>query len=264
MKIKRKKNKKKRIQAVKKWQAEDENVIKVQKEKQEEMLKNYAMKRMRDKIRDQNAIIEANKKNFQIHKKEELSKERQLKADEYRQNKHELAIKKRDKAIALDFQKHAAINDFREMMRKGGEIDMDALAKKYDIDIESLRKRVNEGRKGNRNQSQNLNSSAAEDELNSSPDQQENQANQDQDNNENQDDQENNDDQDNNENNDDQDNNENNNDDQENNVDVDDKEKMVGTMENVVNSIVDSIAGDTKDDDDVKEKDDSQPKTETE
>ena len=63
-----------------------------------------------------------------------------------------MAIKKRDQAIALDFQKHVAINNFREMMRKVGGIDIDALAKKYDIDIESLRKRVNEGIKGNRSQ----------------------------------------------------------------------------------------------------------------
>jgi hypothetical protein len=70
-----------------------------------------------------------------------------LKAQLFIQHQRDLAVRKRDEKTKLDFQKAAILSEFREQLRKGGQINVDDLAKKYKLDIEELRRRVEqEGR----------------------------------------------------------------------------------------------------------------------
>lgn len=133
---------KKRLEAQKKWIIEDENVEKVQNEKKIEIIRNSAINKIKDKFHYQDAVISSNKEKFELEKKEQLDNERHLRAAQYCNFKHEMALRKRDRAMRLDLRKHDVICDFQEMMKKGGSININSLAKKYDIDIESLRLKV--------------------------------------------------------------------------------------------------------------------------
>lgn len=54
-----------------------------------------------------------------------------------------LSKKRRESSIQTTFKRTEIINSFKEFMKEGGNPDVEELAKKYNIDIESLKKRVN-------------------------------------------------------------------------------------------------------------------------
>ncbi|OHT03196.1 hypothetical protein TRFO_29505 [Tritrichomonas foetus] len=53
-----------------------------------------------------------------------------------------LGKKRRETSIQTTFKRTEIINSFKELMKEGGNPDIEELARKYDIDLESLKARI--------------------------------------------------------------------------------------------------------------------------
>ncbi|OHS94707.1 hypothetical protein TRFO_39111 [Tritrichomonas foetus] len=134
----------KREEAEKRWNEEKEKSDKAKFMHEEEIRKKAALQKLRDKIQNENVERQRRMKEMDQQEKGAVSQERQMKATLYVSTKQELAMKKREAMTQLDFKKSDILTTFRNEMKKGGKIDIDNLAKTYGVDIEQLRKKVEE------------------------------------------------------------------------------------------------------------------------
>jgi hypothetical protein len=56
--------------------------------------------------------------------------------------RREIAHRKQDAAAELELAKAAVIGGFRDMTRRGGGLDVETLAREFDIDADALKERV--------------------------------------------------------------------------------------------------------------------------
>jgi hypothetical protein len=138
----------KEVTYTKKMQEEEERLSVVFKKKEEELAKVVAIRTIRDKFRDEGAERRAKQFQAKRERQEVDRKEREAVALLYVESVQELAIKKRDTATELTFKKEAAIHGFREFIARGGRLDIDVIGKKFGIDVEFLRQKVNASRSG--------------------------------------------------------------------------------------------------------------------
>jgi hypothetical protein len=125
----------------------EQRVAEVRKQREDELTKRVMLQKMKDQIRDENAVRKQRQVEYRQKTKGDVSGERARKATEYVELQQQIAWKKQDAAAELEFKKAAVIQEFREMMKRGGQMDIDALARKFDIDVEMLRAKVAEGRR---------------------------------------------------------------------------------------------------------------------
>jgi hypothetical protein len=138
---------KKAVLFEKKQEKEEKSVEVVLKRKADELTKKVAIQKVVDKLRDEIADRQAKQLHAKRQRQGELATHREARALTYVDQQRVLALKKRDAATLLDFKKAETIHEFREFMKKGGRLNIDALAKKFNIDLEYLRRKVEELRK---------------------------------------------------------------------------------------------------------------------
>lgn len=122
----------------------DKRVEDCKKARDDELAKRVAIQNLKDAIRDENAERRQRQKEYMSKQKGDVSSEREARAVSYRQLRQELAHKKLDASAQLDFKKAAMKAEFAEMMRKGGELDIEGLAGRFNVDIELLKAKAAE------------------------------------------------------------------------------------------------------------------------
>jgi hypothetical protein len=139
---------KKKVELFEKKQEESEKSVEAAlKTKADELTKKVAIQKVLDKLRDDAADRMAKQHQAKRKRQGETAAQREARAIVYVEQERELALKKRDAATLLDFKKEATIHEFRELMKRGGNLNIEALAKRFDIDLEYLRHRVEESKR---------------------------------------------------------------------------------------------------------------------
>jgi hypothetical protein len=129
----------------KKWQREEELVEEAKARNQKQLQNQVNLQNLRDNLQRENASRMAKIRQIEIEEKQQESLERQRRAQKFVDSQTELAWKKRDEKTRLDFKKAAILSEFREELKRGGKIDVNELSRRYDLNIDELRRRVEEG-----------------------------------------------------------------------------------------------------------------------
>jgi hypothetical protein len=132
----------------KKTQEDEERLKVVLAKKEEDMQKIVAVRKIRDMFRDQSAERHLKQEKAKRERLDVDRKEREAVALSYVQSVRELAITKREAATELTFKQEATIRGFRELLARGGKLDIEVIGKKFGIDVEYLREKVNASRSG--------------------------------------------------------------------------------------------------------------------
>jgi hypothetical protein len=119
----------------------------VAKRKADDLAKRMAIQRIRDQFRDESADRRANQHRFKREKRGEECQEREAQAIEYVQGVRTLALKKQDHVAALTFKKQDVLHQFRELILRGGRLDIDKLGLRFNIDVDYLREKVSQSRR---------------------------------------------------------------------------------------------------------------------
>ena len=98
------------------------------------------MRKFKNKVREDNAQIAQNKRSYQLASLTDIIQERQQKASDFVEQQKQSATKRVDNRTRLDYEKAAIIDEFRDRVRRGDNIEM--LAKEYNIDISRLKKQT--------------------------------------------------------------------------------------------------------------------------
>lgn len=135
---------------LKKDELAEKRIEEVEKSKKEELMKKVAIQKLHDRLRNEAAERKEKQQNYKIQKKGEINQEREKNAIQQQIVKQEIADRTREASQQLSFKKEKAIFEFREMVKRQGQLDLNELAKKYDIDVEVLKEKVAESRRGKR------------------------------------------------------------------------------------------------------------------
>jgi hypothetical protein len=128
--------------AKEKWRTDDERAEEAKAKRESEIRDRAELQKLKEELQAESAAIVKKRREIHLKEKSEESGERQERAEIYMENLRELALRKRDEKTKLDFQKEAVISQFHEEMRKGGNVDVELLSKRYGLDLEELKKRV--------------------------------------------------------------------------------------------------------------------------
>jgi hypothetical protein len=127
------------------WKKQDEHTKKTKEDRERWMADRANLQKLRLQLQNEGAERARRMRKVLLDEKGRESEDRQARAQAFVQNQRELAMRKRDEKTKLDFQKAAILEEFREQLRKGGKLDVEQLALKYGLDIEELRRKVEEG-----------------------------------------------------------------------------------------------------------------------
>jgi len=130
----------------KQWEEEDKRVFLAKKAKEDRIEQMVALQKLKDKIRDETAGMIEKQVEIKIKEKAEISADREERALIYVHHKAEEAERKKQIAIQLAFKKEEIMNKFNEILRKGGQLNINELAQEFNIDVEVLKKRVEESK----------------------------------------------------------------------------------------------------------------------
>jgi hypothetical protein len=127
-------------------EADRQRLSEVAKKKEDDLAKRVAIRRIRDQFRDECAERLANQHRFKREKRGEECQERETRGVEYVQGVRSLALKKQDQVAVLTFRKQDVLRHFRELVHRGGHLDIDELGQRFNIDVNSLRQKVSQSR----------------------------------------------------------------------------------------------------------------------
>jgi hypothetical protein len=130
--------------AEKRWQEKEEASARARAQRELELKNKVRLQQLRDQFQAENARKIERLRKIEQDEKEQERQERQQRAALYLKLQEELAIKKRESQTKLEFQKAAILEEFRERMKRGGKLDIEGLAKSYDLDLDELRRRVDD------------------------------------------------------------------------------------------------------------------------
>jgi len=127
---------------LKKYDEDTERVNLVKKEHEIEILKKAATTRLKTQITEENAKFLQKQKEIMLEDKILEKEEREAKALAKVDLKRRLGQKRKEAMIQSIFKKQTALSEFREILSQGGEPDIEALAKRFNLDIDELRQKV--------------------------------------------------------------------------------------------------------------------------
>jgi hypothetical protein len=137
------------------WRAQDEHTAQAKAERERYLQDRGKLQKLKAQVQAESAGRALKVRQVHMEEKGKEERDRQVKATSFIQHQRELAIRKRDEKTKMDFQRDAILSEFREQLRRGGQLNVDELAKKYGIDIEELRRRVEEaGKRGKSEQTE--------------------------------------------------------------------------------------------------------------
>jgi hypothetical protein len=125
-----------------KQKEDSKRVEEVQKKREEGRIQKVAIQKLKDQIQTENAERKQRQREYWIKEKRDLTEAREARALQYVSTRQEIVHKKQDAAAEREQKKGVVITEFRQLMKRGGDLDIEQLAKKFDIDLEVLRERV--------------------------------------------------------------------------------------------------------------------------
>jgi hypothetical protein len=131
--------------AMEKWARDDQHTAEAKARNHKHVENQVRLQKLRDDLQAENARRMARIRQLTSDEKQEESGERQRRAQEYVDNQIQLAWKKRDAKTQLDFKKAAMVSEFREQLKRGGKLDVEELSQRFGLDIDEMRRRVEDG-----------------------------------------------------------------------------------------------------------------------
>jgi hypothetical protein len=130
--------------AKERWGRDDDRAEEAKSQHDTEVHDRAELQKLKEELQAENAERVRKMRQLHLQEKGEEAQERQTRAHLYLENQQVLALRKREQKTKLDFEKAALISEFKENLRKGGNVNVEVLAKKFGLDLDELRKRVGE------------------------------------------------------------------------------------------------------------------------
>ena len=126
----------------KKDQEAAQRIADMRRQNEIKRLNNIADQLLLQKTMEDNSKALARKRQYEQEEIARKKQEREQKALRQMQMNQNLGKKRREQSIQTTFKRTEIINSFKEFMKEGGNPDVEELARKYNIDLESLKSKV--------------------------------------------------------------------------------------------------------------------------
>jgi hypothetical protein len=131
----------------KRLEEDQHRLVNVAKRREDDAAKRAAIQKVKDQFRNECAERKATQHRLERERKAREAREREGRAVQYVAGIKDLALKKRGQVTAMTFKKEDLLRQFRELLSRGGRVDIERLAKKFHIDLDFLRERIRQARR---------------------------------------------------------------------------------------------------------------------